>query len=55
MKQQKIRLEIARATRLNVVGAARTADLNIIEGKNQIGKYILRALGCFYSGGDYWN
>lgn len=55
MKQQKIRQDIARATRLNAAGAARTADLTIIKGKNKVGDYIMRALGCFYSGGDYWN
>lgn len=57
-KAQRIRWEIAAATRLNAAGAARNADMDIIEGK-----YILTSAGIggshlkgmFYSGGDYWN
>ena len=54
MKQQKIRQDIARATRLNTTGADRNADLKIITTRNNVGNYIMRALGCHYSGGDYW-
>lgn len=58
MKQQKVRLEIARATRLNVAGAARNTDMGMIEDKYKISSDGIggtRALGCFYSGGDWWN
>ena len=57
-KKQRIRWEIAAATRLNAVGAARTADLNLIEHKQNIssdGVGGTRALGQYYSGGDFWN
>ena len=57
-KKQRIRWELAAATRLNAVGAARTADLNIVEHKYNIssaGVGGTRSLGVYYSGGDYWN
>jgi hypothetical protein len=57
-KKQRIRHELAAASRLNVVGAARTADLNIIEHKYNLssdGVGGTRVLGLMYSGGDYWN
>ena len=57
-KKQRIRWELAAATRLNAVGAARTADLNIVESKYNIssaGVGGTRSMGVYYSGGDYWN
>lgn len=57
-KKQRIRYELAAASRLNVVGAARTADLDIIEHKYNLssdGVGGTHVLGLFYSGGDYWN
>lgn len=56
MKQQKVRLEIAQASRKNVVGVNRTAHLNRIKARYRLGYGVggLRVLGCFYSGGDYW-
>lgn len=57
-KKQRIRWELAAASRLNAVGAARTADLNLIEHKYNLssdGVGGTHALGLFYSGGDYWN
>ena len=57
-KKQRIRWELAAATRLNVVGAARTADLNLVEHKYNIssaGVGGTRSMGVYYSGGDYWN
>jgi hypothetical protein len=55
-KKQKIRYEIAKATRENVLGVARTARLNQIKARYRLSLGVggLRALGCFYSGGDYW-
>lgn len=58
-KKQRIRWEIAAATRLNAAGStARTDDLNIIEHKYNLssaGVGGTRALGQYYCGGDYWN
>ena len=57
-KKPRIRYEIAAATRLNVLGVARTADMVFIERKYNLssaGVSGTRAMGIFYSGGDYWN
>ena len=57
-KKQRIRWEIAAATRLNALSTARTDDLNIIEHKYNLssdGVGGTHSLGIFYSGGDYWN
>ena len=57
-KKQRIRWELAAASRLNIVGAARTADLNLIEHKYNLSSDGIggtHSLGLFYSGGDYWN
>jgi len=57
-KTQRIRHEIAAASRRNVLGAARTAELARVfhrYGKNLTCVGGLRSLGMFYSGGDYWN
>lgn len=56
-KRQRLKWEIAAATRLNALGAARTADLNIIKARQNIttaGIGGMRSLGLGYSGGDYW-
>ena len=56
-KKQKIRWEIAAASRLNALGAARTADMNLIEHKYNLssdGVGGTHILGLSYSGGDYW-
>lgn len=59
-KKQRIRWYIAAATRLNVVGAARTADLQLVNHSHLMSADVtndckLRAFGFGYSGGDYWN
>ena len=57
-RNQRVRWEIAYATRLNVAGGARNADLDIIERRYNLssaGTGGTRAKGIFYSGGDYWN
>ena len=58
--KQRIRWQIAAATRLNAAGAPRTADLQLINHSNLMSADVttdcrLRALGFGYSGGDYWN
>ena len=57
-KKQRIRWEIAAATRLNAVGTTERADdLNIIEHKYNLssdGVGGTHSLGLYYSGGDYW-
>ena len=55
-KKQKIRYEIAKATRENALGGPRTARLAQIKAKYNLSLGVggLRALGCFYSCGDYW-
>ena len=59
MKQkQRIRHDIAAATRRNGLGAARNTEMALIRAKNHIslaGIGGTRAMGVFYSGGDYWN
>ncbi len=59
-KKQKIRWEIAAATRLNAAGGARTADLQLVNHRYLMSNDVtndckLRAFGAYYSGGDYWN
>lgn len=57
-KKQRIRYEIAAADRRNVAGAARTLELTRIFHRYRLNLTCiggLRALGMFYSGGDYWN
>ena len=58
-KKQRIRWELAAATRLNVAGSTeRDDDLDLIEDKYNLssaGVGGTRALGQYYSGGDYWN
>ena len=57
-KKQRIRWEIAAATRLNVLSTARTDDLDLIEHKYNLSSDGVggnHSLGIFYSGGDYWN
>jgi hypothetical protein len=56
-KNQKIRREIAAATRRNDLGGARTAELVRIFHRYRCNLLCvggLRPLGVFYSGGDYW-
>lgn len=56
-RKQRIRYQIAAATRRNAVGGARTAELARITGRYMLtatGIGGLRTLGLFYSGGDYW-
>lgn len=57
-KKQRIRYELAAAKRLNAPGAARTADLNLIEHKYNLssdGTGGTHVLGLMYPDGDYWN
>ena len=57
-KKQRVRWELAAATRLNVAGTARNDDLDFIEDRYKLssaGVGGTRSLGVFYSGGDYWN
>ena len=57
-KKQKIRYELAAASRRNVLGAARTAELMRIQTRYNLssnGVGGTHVLGFHYSGGDYWN
>jgi len=57
-KKQRIRWELAAASRANALGTTeRTDDLNIIEHKYNLssdGVGGTRVLGLGYTGGDYW-
>jgi len=56
-KKQKIRYEIAAATRRNALGVPRTAELSRIYHRYNLNLTCvggLRVLGLMYSGGDYW-
>jgi hypothetical protein len=56
-KKQRIRYELAAASRRNAVGGARTAELNRIEHKYNLssdGVGGTHVMGLYYSGGDYW-
>jgi hypothetical protein len=56
-KKQRIRHEVAEATRRNAVGATRTAELARIYHRYNLNATCvggIRSLGLFYSGGDYW-
>ena len=56
-KKSRIRYDIAAASRLNVLGVARTADMQLIWSKYLIstaGVGGTRVMGAMYSGGDYW-
>jgi len=57
-KKQRIRYEIAAASRRNALGAPRTAELERIFHRYWVNLTCLgglRSMGIFYSGGDYWN
>ena len=57
-RNQRLRHDIAAATRRNPAGGARNTELALVEGKyhrSTLGIGGLRAMGMFYSGGDYWN
>ena len=57
-KKQRIRWEIAYASRNFAAGAARNTQLDKVEHKYNLssaGVGGTRALGQYYSGGDYWN
>ena len=57
-RKKRLRFEIAAASRANVLGAARTADMNQIRAKYNISTAGIggtRVMGIFVSGGDYWN
>lgn len=57
-KKQRIRYLLAAASRRNVLGAARTAELDRIEHSYNLSSDGIggtHPMGLFYSGGDYWN
>ena len=57
-KKQRIRWELAHASRNYAAGAARNARLDYIEthyNLSSAGVGGTRAMGQYYSGGDYWN
>ena len=56
-RKSRIRYEIARASRSTVLGAARNTAMTKVQRRNNLssdGAGGTRALGMFYSGGDYW-
>ena len=57
-RKQRIRFYIAAASRRNGLGAARNTEMNGIRARYNIstaGTGGTRAMGVYYSGGDYWN
>ena len=57
-KKQRIRYEIAAATRRNATGAPRTAELKRTYSRYWVNLLCLgglRSMGIFYPSGDYWN
>ena len=57
-RKKRLRYEIAAASRANALGAARDADMDQIRAKYEISTACVggtRAMGMYYSGGDYWN
>ena len=57
-KKQRIRYEIAEASRRNAAGAVRTLELARIFHRYWVNLTCLgglRSMGIFYPSGDYWN
>lgn len=57
-RNQRIRYQIAAASRRNILGAARDTEMDLIRAKNNLSTAGIggtRVKGIFYSGGDYWN
>lgn len=57
-RKKRLRYDIAVASRGNVLGGLRDTAMDAIRARYNIstaGVGGTRAMGAFYSGGDYWN